>query len=127
MSHTYIEKRVLEAGKKLCELRIAQKGTLITADDIRSLKIKTFSPVLQYIYGTLGSLIFVLGLWVQATSGFMMISVGLVLAGFLNVVFGVYGRPRPISSIAGLDLMGLTAEIVTSFVDEQEKRLEGKD
>ena len=127
MSKTYIEKRVIQAGQELCVRRIGQKGTPITADDIRSLKVKTFSPILQVVYCVLGSLIFVLGLWVQFKSGNMAVSVGLVLVGFLNVAFGFNGRPRAISSIEGLDLMALTAEIVSSFVDEQDKGTAGGD
>ena len=62
MGKAYIENRVIQAGKELCERRIGQKATMITADDIRSLKVKTFSPVMQLIYIVLGVMIFVLGL-----------------------------------------------------------------
>ncbi len=127
MSRTFIEKRVIQAGKELRERRIGQKGTPITADDIRSLKVKTFSPTLQVVYCALGTLIFVLGMWVQFKSGNMAVSVGLVLVGFLNVVFGVNGSPKAVSSIKGLDLMALTAEIVSSFVEEQDKGSAGRD
>lgn len=121
MSKTYIEKRVIQAGKELCNRRIGQKGTPITADDVRSLKVKTFSPIVQVAYGVLGVFIFVLGLWVQSRTGNMAVSMGLVLVGFLNIVFGFNGRPRAVSRIAGLDLMALTAEIVSAFVDERDK------
>ena len=127
MAKTYIEKRVVEAGRELCERRIGQKGTPITADDIRSLSVKTFSPFLQWTYGILGSVIFVFGMWVQYTIGNMAVSMGLVLIGFMNVAFGIHGRPRPVSRIDGLDLMALTAEIVGSFVEKQDSKSESAD
>lgn len=127
MSRTFIEKRVIQAGKELRERRIGQKGTLITADDIRSLKVKTFSPTLQAVYCVLGTVIFVLGLWVQFKSGNMAISVGLVLVGFLNVAYGFNGNPRAVSSIERLDLGALAEEIASSFVDEQDKGSSGRD
>ena len=127
MGKAYIENRVIQAGKELCERRIGQKGTMITADDIRSLKVRTFSPVMQLIYIVLGVMIFVLGLWVQMTRGMMAISIGLVLVGFLNVAFGVNGRPRAVSRIGGLDLMALTAEVVGAGVKEQGQETAGRD
>jgi len=127
MSKTFIEKRVIQAGKELCERRIGQKGTMITADDIRALKVKTFPPIMQSVYITLGVLIFVLGLWVQMTRGNKAISMGVVLVGFLNVAFGFNGRPRVISSIEGLDLMALTAEIVSAFVEQRGEESKGRD
>ena len=120
MGSSYIERRVIAAGRQLCERRIEQKGTPITADDIRGLTVKTFSPVLQWTYGILGSVIFVFGMWVQLSIGNMAVSMGLVLIGFLNVAFGVHGRPRPVSRIVGLDLMALTNEILNSFVQTQD-------
>ena len=127
MSKTFIEKRVIQAGKELCERRIGQKGTMITADDIRSLKVKTFPPIMQAVYITLGVMIFVLGLWVQMTRGNMAISMGMVLVGFLNGAFGFNGRPRAVSTIEGLDLMALTAEIVSAFVEQRGEESTGRD
>lgn len=126
MSKTFIEKRVIQAGRELCERRIDQKGTMITADDIHSLKIKTFPPIMQSVYITLGTVIFVLGLWVQLERGNMAISMGLVLVGFLNVAFGFNGRPRAVSTIEGLDLMALTAEIVSAFVEQRSEDSGGR-
>lgn len=127
MSKTFIEKRVIQAGKELCERRIGQKGAMITADDIRSLKVKTFPPIMQAVYITLGVMIFVLGLWVQMTRGNMAISMGMVLVGFLNGAFGFNGRPRAVSTIEGLDLMALTAEIVSAFVEQRGEESTGRD
>lgn len=120
MGKSYIEKRVIAAGRELCERRMANKGVPITAEDIRGLSVKTFSPILQWTYGALGCVIFVFGLWVQLSIGNMAVSMGLVLIGFLNVAFGVHGRPRPVSKIAGLDLMALTNDILNSFVEKQD-------
>lgn len=127
MSKAYIENRVIQAGKELCERRIGQKGTMITADDIRSLKVKTFSPIMQSIYVGLGIIIFVLGMWVQMERGNMAVSMGLVLVGFLNIAFGFNGRPRAVSSLEGLDLMSLTAEIVSAFVEPRGEETTGRD
>jgi len=57
----------------------------------------------------------------------MAISMGLVLVGFLNVVFAFNGRPRAVSSIEGLDLMALTAEIVSAFVEQRGEESEVRD
>ncbi len=119
-----MEKRVIKAGKELCNSRIGQKGTVITADDIRALKVKTFAPAVQITYISLGVILFVFGLWVQYTFGNMATSLGLVLIGFMNIAFGVQGRPKMVSQIDGLDLMDITAEIVNSFVAEQESSRE---
>ena len=96
MSKTFIEKRVIQAGRELCERRIDQKGTMITADDIHSLKVKTFPPIMQSVYITLGTVIFVLGLWVQMTRGNMA------------------------------NLMALTAEIVSAFVEQRSEDSGGR-
>jgi hypothetical protein len=45
----------------------------------------------------------------------------------LNVAFGFNGRPRAISSIEGLDLMALTAEIVSAFVEQRGEESKGRD
>ncbi|OUW19193.1 MAG: hypothetical protein CBD18_01370 [Opitutales bacterium TMED158] len=124
MGKSYIEKRVIAAGRELCELRMGLKGKPITADDIRSLSVKTFPPLVQWMYGVLGAVIFVFGMWVQLSIGNMAVSMGLVLIGFLNVVFGVHGRPRKVAKIAGLDLMELTNEILNSFVESQDAERE---
>ncbi len=124
MAKSYIEKRVIKAGAQLCIERIERKGTPISADDIRGMKVRTFSPVLQAVYVMLGLALFVFGMWVQFESGNMALSMGLVLIGFLNVAYGVHGAPKPVSQIEGLDLMDLTAEITRSFTESQDRARE---
>ncbi len=120
MAATYIEKRLVKAGVKLCEERIENKGTMVTADDIKSLKVRTFSPFMQAVYVALGTMLFVFGMWVQSAIGNMALSMGLVLIGFLNVAYGFHGRPRPASQIRGLEFAGLTAEITRDFAQRQD-------
>ena len=124
MAKAYIEKRVIKAGTALCIERIERKGTPISAEDIKGLKVKTFSPVMQAIYGLIGLALFVFGMWVQFQTGNMAVSMGLVLIGFLNVAYGVHGAPKAASRIDGLNLMDLTAEITRSFAESQDKARE---
>ncbi len=124
MANTFIEKRLVDEGVKLCEKRIDQIGTEITVDDIKSLKIKTFSPVLQSVYVGLGTLLFVFGIWFQFENGNMAVSMGLVMIGFLNVAYGIQGRPKPAVSLSGLDYVELTAEIIRTFTEKQNQSRE---
>lgn len=120
MAKAYIEKRLIDEGVKLCEQRIERKGTMVTADDIRSMKVKTFSPALQSVYATLGAILFVFGMWVQFAIGNMAVSMGLVLIGFLNVAYGIQGGPKPASQIPGLNFADLTAEITRAFAEKRD-------
>ncbi len=119
MGKSYIEKRVIQAGVELCEQQINQKGTRITPDDIKTLKVKTFSPVMQGVYIALGVLLFVFGMWFQYMVGNMAVSMGLVLIGFLNAAYGIHGRPRQASAIPNLNLVDLSAEIVRAVAGEE--------
>lgn len=124
MGKTFIEKRLVNEGVKLCEQRIDQKGTEITVNDIKALKVKTFSPVLQSIYSFLGVILFVFGIWFQLENGNMAVSMGLVMIGFLNVAYGVHGRPKPAASLGGLNFADLTAEITRDFAEKQDQARE---
>jgi hypothetical protein len=117
MASTFIEKRLVNEGVRFCEERIDQKGTVITVDDIKSLKVRTFSPALQSVYVILGILLFVFGIWFQFENGNMAVSLGLVMIGFLNVAYGIQGRPKPASSLNGLNYAELTAKITQAFTE----------
>jgi hypothetical protein len=119
MVKSCIENRVIKAGVELCQQRISQDGTQIEPDDIRTLKVKTFSPLLQGVYIALGALLFVFGMWFQYRVGNMAVSMGLVLIGFLNAIYGINGRPRQASEIPGLDFADLTAEISRAIAKDE--------
>ncbi len=121
MARSYIEKRVIKAGVELSQQRISQKGTTIELDDIKKLRIKTFSPALQGVYVVLGALLFVFGMWVQYMVGNMAVSMGLVLIGFLNAAYGIHGRPKQATDISGLDIVDLSAEIVRKIASGERK------
>lgn len=121
MARSYIEKRVIKAGVELSQQRISQKGTKIELDDIKTLRIKTFSPALQGVYVVLGALLFVFGMWVQYMVGNMAVSMGLVLIGFLNAAYGIHGRPKQATDISGLDIVDLSAEIVRKIASGERK------
>ena len=121
MARSYIEKRVIKAGVELSQQRISQKGTKIEPDDIKKLRIKTFSPALQGVYVVLGALLFVFGMWVQYMIGNMAVSMGLVLIGFLNAAYGIHGRPKQATDISGLDIVDLSAEIVREIASGERK------
>ncbi|MCH2388570.1 MAG: hypothetical protein MKZ70_13240 [Opitutales bacterium] len=121
MPRSYIEKRVIKAGVELSQQRISQKGTKIEPDDIKKLRIKTFSPALQGVYVVLGALLFVFGMWVQYMVGNMAVSMGLVLIGFLNAAYGIHGRPKQATDISGLDIVDLSAEIVREIASGERK------
>ncbi len=124
MANPFIEKRLIKEGTKLCIRRIEQEGTMITPSDIKALKVKTFSPILQSVYAILGTILFVFGMWVQFSIGNMPVSMGLLLIGFLNIAYGIQGAPKPASGIEGLDFTNLTAEITRSFTEQQDKSRE---
>ena len=121
MARSYIEKSLIKAGVELCQQRISEKGTKIEPDDIKKLRIKTFSPALQGVYVVLGALLFVFGMWVQYMIGNMAVSMGLVLIGFLNAAYGIHGRPKQATDISGLDFVDLSAEIVREIASGERK------
>ena len=121
MPRSYIEKRVIKAGVELSQQRISQKGTKIEPDDIKKLRIKTFSTALLGVYVVLGALLFVFGMWVQYMVGNMAVSMGLVLIGFLNAAYGIHGRPKQATDISGLDIVDLSAEIVREIASGERK------
>lgn len=123
-ARSYIENRVIKAGVELCQQRIGQEGTKIEPEDIRTLKVKTFSPFVQGVYIALGALLFVFGMWFQYMVGNMAVSMGLVLIGFLNAAYGIHGRPRQASEIQGLDFADLTAEIVRAITKDESAEVE---
>ncbi|MBD5780343.1 hypothetical protein IEN85_12650 [Pelagicoccus sp. NFK12] len=123
MGRNYIEKRVIKAGIALCERRIDMKGTPITADDLKDIEVKTFSPVLQGFYIVVGLAFAVFGIWVQIETRSMIQSILPVLFGVGNVAFALHGRPRKVREMEGdLNLMDLTAEIVQRFVSKMDPK-----
>lgn len=117
MGRNFIEKRIISAGIELCERRIDMKGTMITADDLKDIEVRTFSPVLQVFYCVVGLAFAVFGIWVQIETQSMIQSILPVLFGVGNCAFALHGRPRKVRDMEGeLDLMDLTAEIVKQFV-----------
>jgi len=127
MSKNYLERRVIKAGTDLCEHRVRVRGEPIRADDLRNLKVKTDSPILQGVYFALGTAFLVFGLWAQFKTGNMGISVMLLLIGTIHAGIGAYGKPRKISTLEDrIDLMDLTAEIVGNFVKNMDQKNEQK-
>ncbi|MDQ8180063.1 hypothetical protein [Pelagicoccus sp. SDUM812005] len=123
MGRNFIEKRIIKEGIALCERRIEMKGTPITADDLKDIEVKTFSPVLQAFYCVVGVSFAVFGIWVQIETRSMIQSILPVLFGVGNVAFALHGRPRKVREMEGeLNLMDLTAEIVQRFVDKMEPK-----
>lgn len=120
MAKAFIEKRLVSEGVKLCEQRIEQEGTPITVDEIKALKVKTFSPALQGAYAIIGTVFFVFGIWFQFEKGNMAVSMGFVMIGFLNVAYGVHGNPKPASRLGDLNFADLTAEITRAFAEKQD-------
>lgn len=101
----------------MCEKRIEAKGTTITADDLRNIEVKTFSPILQTFYCVVGLAFAVFGIWVQIETRSMLQSILPVLFGVGNCAFALHGRPRKVRDMESeLDLMDLTTEIVKRFV-----------
>ncbi|MDQ8184477.1 hypothetical protein [Pelagicoccus sp. SDUM812002] len=97
------------------------KGTPITADDLKDIEVKTFSPVLQGFYCLVGLAFAVFGIWVQIETRSMVQSILPVLFGVGNIAFALHGRPRKVREMEKeLDLMDLTAEIVRRFVDKMQ-------
>jgi len=73
------------------------------------------------VYIVLGILLFVFGMWFQYMVGNMAVSMGLVLIGFLNAAYGIQGRPKQATDIAGLDFVDLSAQIVREIAGEERK------
>lgn len=127
MARNYIEKRIVKAGAELCKRRIDQKGTPITADDIRDLKVRTLSPVLQGFYTLVGLGFIVFGIWAHVVSRSMAVSFVPVLMGVANVAYGIYGNPRSVRNLGeDVDIMGLTTDIVQRFVGEMDAKRDAR-
>ncbi len=102
------------------------KGTTITADDLKDIEVKTFSPVLQGFYCLVGLSFAVFGIWVQIETRSIIQSILPVLFGVGNVAFALHGRPRKVRDMeAELDMMDLTTEIVRRFVDKTDPKANG--
>lgn len=108
----------------MCERRVELKGTLITADDLKDLKVRTFSPVLQWFYCFVGLSFIVFGIWVHIETRSMVQSFLPVLIGAGNCAFAAYGRPCKVRDMQGIDLMDLSAEIVQRFVKKMDAKRE---
>lgn len=123
MGRNFVEKRVISAGIALCERRIEMEGTSISADDLRGIEVKTFSPVLQVFYIVVGLAFAVFGIWVQIETRSMIQSILPVLFGVGNCAFALHGRPRKVRDMEDeLDLMDLTAEITKRFVERMDSK-----
>ncbi|MDQ8205328.1 hypothetical protein [Pelagicoccus sp. SDUM812003] len=123
MGSSYIEKRIVKAGIDLCKRRIDQKGTPITADDLRSLKVRTISPPLQWFYVVIGLAFTVFGIWTHTELRNMAISFTPVLVGCFNIGYAIHGRPKKVSQMESeVDLMELSADIVSRFVAEMDAK-----
>ena len=97
------------------------KGTSITADDLRSLQVKTFSPAMQGFYVFVGLAFIVFGVWVHMETRSMALSFVPVLLGIGNIGFATHGRPKRVGDLGeDIPLMELTAEIVKQFVSEMD-------
>lgn len=121
MGRNFIEKRIIAKGIELCERRIDAKGTPITAEDLNTLEVRTFSPVITVFYVIVGLAFTVFGIWVQIETQSMIQSILPVLFGVGNCAFALHGRPRKVRDMADeIDLMDLTAEIVKRFVEKQD-------
>lgn len=123
MAKTYLEKRIVRAGTELCKRRIDQKGTPITAEDLKNLKVRTISPALQTVYTVIGLTFIVFGVWVHTELRNMAFSFVPVLAGFANIAFAAHGRPRKVEELSDqVDLMALSTDIVKRFVSEMDAK-----
>lgn len=106
----------------MCERRIGSKGTPITAEDLKDIEVKTFSPYLQTFYCVVGLAFAVFGIWVQIQTESMVQSILPVLFGFGNCAFALHGRPRKVRDMGSdIDLMDLTTEIVQKFVSKMDQ------
>lgn len=121
MGRNFIERRIISKGIELCERRIDSKGTPITAEDIKGLEVRTFSPFIIVFYTIVGLAFAVFGIWVQIETRSMIQSILPVLFGVGNCAFAFHGRPRKVRDLEDdIDLMDLTAEIVKRFVERQD-------
>ncbi|EDY81170.1 hypothetical protein VDG1235_787 [Verrucomicrobiia bacterium DG1235] len=99
------------------------KGTPITADDLKDIEVKTFSPFAQGMYFLAGIAFTVFGIWAHNQTRNMVHSFPLVLFGVAHCVYAGWGRPRKVRDMESeLNLMDLTTEIVTRFVGEMESK-----
>ncbi|MBK1876431.1 hypothetical protein [Pelagicoccus mobilis] len=121
MGRNFIEKRIISKGIELCERRIDSQGTPITADDLKNMEVRTFSPFIMIFYIIVGLAFAVFGIWVQIETRSMIQSILPVLFGVGNCAFAIHGRPRKVGDMSDeIDLMDLTAEIVKRFVAKQD-------
>jgi hypothetical protein len=122
MGKEFIEQRIIKAGIRLSELRIEQKGTAITADDIRKLKVRTISPFLQINYGVMGVVLMALALLFHFQIRNMAVSMVLLMIGFGNIAYVINGRPKLVSELEGdIDLTYISSEIVDRFIKKMNR------
>ena len=123
MAETYMEKRIVNAGIRLCKERMERSGSVITADDLLKMKVRTFSPFQQTFYWVVGLFFVGFGIWSHLQLHIMAISFTPVLIGIGNICYGQYGRPRKVSEIVSEgEIMNLTADIVQRFVAEMDAK-----
>lgn len=122
MARNFIERRIISEGIALCERRVELGGSPISAEDLKEMKVKTFSPWLQIFYIVVGAAFTVFGIWVHIETRSMVQSILPVLIGIGNIAFAMYGRPCKVRDLEGIDLMDLSAEIVQRFVKKMDSR-----
>lgn len=118
-----MERRILKAGVALCRTRVERGSGPITAEDLRSMKVRTFSPVLIGFYVAIGLFLVGFSIWVQNQTTSLVIAMPILLIGIGNISFGIYGRPAKVGDLGdGINLMSLTSDIVQAFVKEMDAR-----
>ena len=123
MAKTYIEKRILKAGIALCKSRVERGSGPITAEDLRAMKVRTFSPFLVGFYVVVGAFLTGFSIWVQNETTSLVMSMPILLIGIGNISFAVYGRPVKVGDLGeDIDLMSLTSDILQAFVKEMDAK-----
>lgn len=120
---TLLEKRVIKAGIRLCKERVSRSGSVITANDLLQMRVRTFSPGVQAFYIVIGVLFIVAGVWIHVALRNMAISFTPVLIGMANIAYGQWGKPRKVGELLGeKQIMDISADIVREFVAEMDAK-----
>ncbi len=125
---TALERRIIRAGIRLCKERVGRSGSVITADDLVQMRVRTFSPATRWFYIGVGALFIVAGVWIQMSLRNMAISFTPALVGMGNIAYGQWGRPRKVGDLlTRKQIMDLSTDIVQEFVAEMDaKRAKGR-
>ncbi len=124
MARTRMENRIVKAGIRLCKERVARSGAMITADDLRQMKVKTFSPWTQGFYIAVGVAFVVSGIWIQSVLKNMAIALTPALIGIGNICYAQWGRPAKVSELVPEEtIRRLSGDIVQEFVAQMDRKL----